>query len=151
MCIRDRCSDHAPQDKDAKLAPFPSSGPGLSAFDCFLPLLLALPDLLSVSLSHIITKVTTGPSNIIAPSERSLTLNTGLSALPKASLANGAPADLVLLDLTSNEQHRENWTSNGLNSPLIDQNNLHPCTGEDIPLKGAIKWAFVNGQPVAEP
>jgi len=36
------CSDHAPHDTAAKLAPFPSSAPGLSAFDAFVPLLLII-------------------------------------------------------------------------------------------------------------
>jgi len=37
------CSDHAPHDTDARLAPFPTSEPGLSSYDWFMSLLLELP------------------------------------------------------------------------------------------------------------
>lgn len=36
------CSDHSPHDRDAKLAPFPLTEPGISALDTFLGLGLAL-------------------------------------------------------------------------------------------------------------
>ena len=56
------CSDHAPLDGDAGLAPFPVCAPGLSAYDRFLPLLLALPALLDVSFERVLDSVTGAPA-----------------------------------------------------------------------------------------
>lgn len=78
------CSDHAPHDTDARLAPFPTSEPGLSAYDWFLPLLLQLPDRLSLTLKEVVDKVTIAPTNILYgnanlhPFERGATANFSL-------------------------------------------------------------------------
>ncbi len=140
------CSDHAPQDTDAKLAPFASSGPGLSAFDVFLPLLLSLPDLLDVSLQQIINKVTIGPASIITASDNSLPLNTKLPAIPTATLTTGSAADLILIDTEALQSiDSEQLNSLGHNTPLTGMDNLNGCTGENIALKGCVKWASISG------
>jgi len=92
------CSDHAPHDKDAKLAPFPSSAPGLSAFDAFAPLLLGLPELLNMSLIDVISKVTSGPARVVAPHQALIETNSELLNTDHYSLDIGANADLVLID-----------------------------------------------------
>ena len=51
------CSDHAPHDGDARLAPFPACAPGLSAYDRFLPALLALPALLDMPVGDVLERV----------------------------------------------------------------------------------------------
>lgn len=127
------CSDHAPHDKDSKLAPFPSSAAGLSAFDGFLPLLLALPELMNMSLMDIIGKVTMGPAQIVQPDNI-------------YSLNKGATADIVLIDNTATpKMDPTEFLSQGLNSPLSGLTNLNICSNENVALKGHIKQAFING------
>lgn len=127
------CSDHAPHDKDSKLAPFPSSAAGLSAFDAFAPLLLALPDLLNMSLIDVISKVTNGPARIIEP-ETSYSLNTG------------AAADVILIDTAAPAKlSSAAFLSQGLNSPLLGQDNLMPITGENVALRGQVSLGMVAG------
>lgn len=127
------CSDHAPHDEDAKLAPFPSSAPGLSAYDAFAPLLLALPDLLNMSLIDVISKVTTGPARIIDPTQ-------------DYSLNVGAAADIILIDTTAPAQLNTNeFLSHGLNSPLLELDNLETYTEENVNLCGQVLHSMVAG------
>jgi len=127
------CSDHAPHDKDAKLAPFPSSTPGLSAFDGFLPLLLALPELLELSLADVLSKITYAPARIIDPATN-------------YSLNNETQADLVVFDAEKPAQlSAEEFLSVGLNSPLLGLDNLYSSTGEQVPLNGQVTHCFVAG------
>jgi len=127
------CSDHAPHDKDSKLAPFPSSAPGLSAFDGFLPLLMALPDLLNISLIDTISKVTTGPARII-------------DSAYNYSLNAGSTADVILIDAKAPALlAAENFMSQGLNSPLLGVENLSSYTDEEVPLRGQIILSMVDG------
>lgn len=127
------CSDHAPHDEDSKLAPFPSTAPGLSAFDAFAPLLLALPDLLNMSLIDVISKVTSGPARIIDPSDN-------------YSLNTGSVADVILIDTAAPAQlSSDEFLSQGLNSPLLGLENLSSYTGENVPLSGQISLSMVAG------
>ena len=58
------CSDHAPLDADASLAPFARAEPGLSAYDRFLPSLLALGGA-DVPLGRALAAVTEGPARVL--------------------------------------------------------------------------------------
>lgn len=127
------CSDHAPHDEDSKLAPFPSSAAGLSAFDAFAPLLLALPELLNMSLIDVISKVTTGPARIIDPTNN-------------YSLNTGAVADIILIDSAGSARlASEEFLSHGLNTPLLGLNNLVSYTGENVELSGNVSLSMVAG------
>jgi dihydroorotase len=141
------CSDHAPHDNDAKLAPFPSSGAGLSAFDVFLPLLIGLPKLLDMPIGDVIAKVTSGPAQVVyglAESQvSSLHCPTGID---QTGLVPGSVADLVLIDLErSRDISAENFASAGLNSPLVGVDNLQACSGEATPIQGLVTHSFVAG------
>ena len=78
------CSDHQPHDLDAKLAPFPSTEPGISALETLLPLTLRLVDEGALSLQEALARVTSGPAEVL-----------GLGA---GSLAPGARADICIFD-----------------------------------------------------
>jgi len=59
------CSDHAPLDADALLAPFPQVEPGLATLDAFLPMLLGLPAVAEVPLERAVQAVTTTPARVL--------------------------------------------------------------------------------------
>jgi len=141
------CSDHAPHDNDSKLAPFPSSAPGLSCFDAFLPLLLGLPELLSMSLIDVIAKVTSGPAHIVAPrnsEQANLTQHTNV--LSSYSFELGAVADLVLIDPKASAQLQEdNILSAGLNSPLFELEGNQSDTLDLPAISGKTIHSIVGG------
>ncbi len=140
------CSDHAPHDTDSKLAPFPSSGAGLSAFDAFTPLLMSLPDLLNMSLIDVIAKVTTGPARIIATQAKLITAKNDAFNTEHYSLDIGTNADLILIDPSAAPLlDAPDFISQGHNSPLIGLNSLEACTGEDVPLQGQVRHSIVSG------
>jgi dihydroorotase len=139
------CSDHAPHDADAKLAPFPGSEPGLSAFDSFVPLLLALPELLGISLAAVIAKVTTGPAGVIGSRVDTASPNNS-RPVPSGRRAAAETADIVLLDPASTlSLDEDSVLSLGKNTPLLGVSNLRDCTGEAIALRGRVHTAIVNG------
>jgi len=140
------CSDHSPHDTDSKLAPFPSSAAGLSAFDTFTPLLLGLRHLLNMSLIDVIAKVTSGPARVVAPHKG--IIDTGQTAFTTNhySLDSDTIADVVLIDPTATISLKaETFVSQGLNSPLVGLQSLADCTGEDVPLVGCVKHSIVDG------
>lgn len=100
------CSDHQPHDIDAKLAPFPSSEPGISSIETLLPLSLRLVDDENFPLSKVIASITSQPASILG-------INAG-------TLSVGAKADVCIFDP---ERHwslaESNMTSFGKNSPFI--------------------------------
>jgi len=99
------CSDHQPHDRDAKLAPFPSSEPGISGLETLLPLTLRLVDEGVLSLSQAIACLTQGPSNIIGQS---------------AGLAAGDGADICIFDPEQYwELTADRMASQGKNSPFL--------------------------------
>jgi dihydroorotase len=99
------CSDHQPHDRDAKLAPFPTSEPGISGLETLLPLTLRLVDEGVCSLSQAIASITQAPADIV-----------GLSA----GLAVGETADVCVFDP---EQYwalaADSMLSQGKNSPFL--------------------------------
>ena len=123
------CSDHAPHDSDAKLAPFPSSEPGLSAYDAFLPLLLALPQWLDMPLIEVIAKVTTGPEQLL--SGRPEYINN---------------KDIVLIDPTHEFQlTQETMISAGHNTPFLSLRSVCDIDGNESMLSGRVQRIFLNG------
>ena len=130
------CSDHAPHDTDAKLAPFPSSAPGLSAFDVFLPLLMQLPALLDTPLSKILAAVSTNPSRILA------------SDKVASTLAVGQTANLILFDPTTPVQcSSAKLLSQGSNTPFLDCDNADIHLESGLPFSGKAHTAWVRGEP----
>jgi len=78
------CSDHQPHEPDAKLAPFPSTAPGISSLETLLPLTLRLVQEGVLDLATAIARLTQGPANVVD--------------LPFGNLADGNWADLCLFD-----------------------------------------------------
>jgi dihydroorotase len=69
------CSDHQPHDIDAKLAPFPSTEPGISALETLLPLTLKLVDQGRLDLHRAIASLTSEPANILGIDVGQLSVN----------------------------------------------------------------------------
>ena len=78
------CSDHQPHEIDAKLKPFPSAEPGISALDTLLALALRLAEENLLPLPELIAKLTLNPARVFE--------------LPGGRLEVGAAADLILVD-----------------------------------------------------
>ena len=112
------CSDHAPLDADASLAPFPQAEPGLSMFDRFMGLWLALPTLCDIPFERALDAVTDAPSRILE--------------LP-------ASKDVVHVD---RENVSDTWLSRGRNSPLLDAASLPNGTA----LPGRVTRVELDGQ-----
>ena len=132
------CSDHAPHDADARLAPFPVSEPGLSCYDSFLRLLWSLPDVCSLSLEAVIDKVVSGPARLLRSVED----------CPASTLRPGMPADLILISTASvSDSDDRAWLSAGENHPFFGLPAQSLCTPlEGIPLRQAsVRHAIVQG------
>lgn len=80
------CSDHQPHERDAKLAPFIDTEPGISSLETLLPLMLRLVEEGVLSLSQALARLTQGPAQTLAIEGGRLTV--------------GASADLCLFDPT---------------------------------------------------
>lgn len=78
------CSDHQPHDRDAKLAPFPSSEAGMSTLETLFPLVLKLVNEGHIDLVTAITNLTCGPATIL-----------GIEA---GTLGIGKAADICILN-----------------------------------------------------
>lgn len=78
------CSDHQPHETDAKLRPFPSAEPGMSAFDTFLSLAIRLVEEELLTLPEIIARVTANPARVLG--------------LPVGQTAVGELADIIIVD-----------------------------------------------------
>jgi len=99
------CSDHQPHDSDAKLAPFPSSEPGISALETLLPLTLRLVAEGVLSLAEAIAALTQHPAKIVGAT---------------SGLAAGGRADVCIFDPEQYwELKTETMASQGHNSPFI--------------------------------
>lgn len=102
------CSDHAPHDPDAKLAPYPSTEPGISGLDLFLPLMLKLAREMQMPVPELLAMCSCNPARIF---------NLG-----GGSLENGQAADLVLF--ATGERFTVDtaaFRSRGKNSPYQGQ------------------------------
>lgn len=101
------CSDHQPQEADAKLLPFPHSAPGISGLETLLALTLRLVDMQLIKLSEAIALLTSQPAKILN--------------IPTGSIEIGAIADICIFNPN---QHwtikHENFISKGHNTPFMD-------------------------------
>ncbi len=100
------CSDHQPHDRDAKLAPFADTEPGISALETLLPLTLRLVEEGVCGLSEAIARLTCEPAQILGSN--------------RGHLATGAIADICIFD------PQKHWTvsedallSAGKNTPFL--------------------------------
>ena len=78
------CSDHQPHEVDAKLRPFPSAEPGISALDTLFVLALRLVEENVLSLPELISRLSLNPARIYG--------------LPGGRMAIGEIADLIIVD-----------------------------------------------------
>ena len=116
------CSDHEPQEAEAKLKPFPSSAPGISGLDTLLSLTLSLRDKLKLSPNQLLALVTANPGHILG--------------LPQGNLNVGSPADICIINPNANwTLTRENILSRGKNTPFLGWI-----------LSGSVKTTLVNGE-----
>ncbi len=100
------CSDHQPHDVDAKLAPFPSSEPGISSIESLLSLSLRLVDDEKFPLPNVIASLTSQPASILG-------INAG-------TLSVGARADVCIFDPDRHWNFTQsNMVSFGKNSPFV--------------------------------
>ncbi|HEY5604091.1 MAG TPA: dihydroorotase [Gammaproteobacteria bacterium] len=118
------CSDHQPHDVDAKLAPFPSSEPGISAIETLLPLSLRLVEMGVLSLPGAIACITSQPAAIL-----------GLDA---GRLSVGGAADICIFDPERQWDFSEaQMVSFGKNSPFIGWE-----------FTGCVTHTLLDGKPV---
>lgn len=127
------CSDHAPHDIDASLAPFPATEPGLSAYDWFIPLMLQIPRITDLDLDDVIGKLHHAPHKILGNS-------------PTHFLAPDAPASFFLLDVHAdcNAANIDTFQplSSGKNNPL--KHHAAQKLGLER-LRGKVSACFHNG------
>jgi dihydroorotase len=117
-------SNHAPLNRDSKLAPFSDCEPGTSSMDGFLSLLLRLVDETGAELATLADRVTTGPARCFS--------------LPQGKIDIGAPADFCLLD----RDHEWELTE----SEVISRGKNHPCIGWW--LQGRVVQTIVDGRTI---
>lgn len=120
------CSDHQPHERDAKLAPFASTEPGISALETLLPLALQLVKDDVASLSEIISLLTYKPAKL-------LNIKAG-------NLSPGQAADFCICDPALEWQlSADTMYSRGKNTPFLNKK-----------FKGKVTHTFVNGKLVYE-
>jgi dihydroorotase len=121
------CSDHQPHEIDAKLRPFPSAEPGISALDTLLPLALRLVEEGLLSLPEVIARLSLNPARILG--------------LPAGVIAEGELADVIIIDPDSHQVcNGEQFVSKGKNTAF---------TGWDF--TGRVLHTLVAGQIVFQP
>jgi len=115
-------SNHRPHEIAAKKAPFSDAEPGMSMFDCFLPLALKLVNSGDLQWSALVRATSQIPAQVIG--------------LQHTGLAEGNDFSAALI----NTNAQADW------SQLSSKGRNIPCAGE--PLKGAVSALFVNGAQV---
>ncbi len=118
------CSDHQPHEFDAKLGPFVSTEPGISALETLLPLSLRLVQDGRLSLSEVIARLTIYPAKILG--------------LDLGSLTPGMAADICIYD------PNEWWTIT--EDSIVSQGKNSPCIGWE--LQGRVHQTLLSGQLV---
>ena len=113
-------SHHQPHERDAKLAPFGATEPGISSVELLLPLALTLVDDGLLDLPTLLARLGLGPAAAMR--------------LAAGKLAVGSAADLVLFDLSTSSVAGERWHSKGQNCPFL---------GHSLP--GAVRYTLVDG------
>ncbi len=113
-------SHHQPHERDAKLAPFGATEPGISSVELLLPLAMTLVEDGLLDLPTLLKRLSAGPAAALR--------------LPVGELKVGAAADLVLFDPQASTVAGEQWRSKGDNCPFI---------GHCLP--GAVRYTVVDG------
>ena len=116
------CSNHAPLESDAKLAPFPQTEPGISAFDAMLPLLLQLGEEMGWSPLQTLRPATRAPAQLL-----------GLDA---GTLAVGGAADVLLIE------PRAEWIFS--RAAMHSRGRNSPCEGRS--LRGRLHRVLLGGR-----
>ena len=98
-------SHHQPHERDAKLAPFGATEPGISSVELLLPLAMTLVEEGLLDLPTLLARLSAGPAEALR--------------LPAGKLAVGAAADVVLFDPASSTVAGEHWLSKGENCPFM--------------------------------
>jgi dihydroorotase len=120
------CSDHEPQDRDAKAAPFAASEPGASALETLLPLTLGLVAQGVVTLQQAVAAITSRPAGILG--------------LPVGQLGVGATADVCVFDPgLAWTVSPDTLLSRGKNSPFLGRR-----------IQGAARCTLLGGWVVHE-
>lgn len=99
-------SQHKPLGSSAKLAPFPSTKPGIAGLETLLPLVLKLVNQGDLPLNRAIDALTRAPAHCLG-------VNAG-------HLEAGRRANICLIDPNAERHPREHWQSAGQNSPWLD-------------------------------
>ncbi|MVW74340.1 dihydroorotase [Pseudomonas xionganensis] len=113
-------SHHQPHERDAKLAPFAATEPGISSVQLLLPLAMSLVQDGLLDLPTLLARLSSGPANALR--------------LPAGRLAVGVAADILLFDPKASTLAGESWYSKGGNCPFI---------GHCLP--GAVRYTLVDG------
>ncbi|MDB6144608.1 MAG: PyrC protein [Pseudomonas sp.] len=114
-------SHHQPHERDAKLAPFGATEPGISSVELLLPLAMTLVEDGLLDLPTLLARLTSGPAAALR--------------LPAGELNVGSAADLVLFDPASSTVVGEKWLSKGENCPFM---------GHCLP--SAVRYTLVDGR-----
>ena len=114
-------SHHQPHERDAKLAPFGATEPGMSSVEVLLPLAMTLVEDGLLDLPTLLNRLSAGPADALR--------------LPAGKLAVGSAADLVLFDPAASTLVGEKWHSKGDNCPFL---------GHCLP--GAVRYTLVDGR-----
>lgn len=117
-------TDHAPHSTTDKLCEFSEAESGISCLETAFSQVYQLVQDGSISLQTLVSKLTLEPARVFG--------------LPTGTLAPGAQADVVLLDLTSS------WTVDPLAFASKGKNT--PIAGATLP--GRVALTFVEGRPV---
>lgn len=120
------CSDHQPHDRDAKLAPFAATEPGISALETLLPLSLRLVDEGLLGLSDAISRLTWEPARILG-------IETG-------RLNPGTVADICIFD------PEQRWGVS--EEALVSAGKNTPFLGWEM--KGKVMHTLLGGRTVFE-
>ena len=113
-------SHHQPHERDAKLAPFAATEPGISSVELLLPLALTLVEDGLLDLPTLLARLSSGPAQAMR--------------IAAGELKVGAAADIVLFDRNASTVAGENWLSKGQNSPFL---------GHCLP--GAVRHTLMDG------
>lgn len=114
-------SHHQPHERDAKLAPFGATEPGISSVELLLPLAMTLVEDGLFDLPTLLARLSSGPAQALR--------------LPAGELKVGGAADLVLFDPQASTVVGEQWHSRGQNCPFV---------GHCLP--GAVRYTLVDGR-----
>lgn len=114
-------SHHQPHERDAKLAPFGATEPGISSVELLLPLAMTLVEDGLLDLPTLLARLSSGPAAALR--------------LPAGQLSVGSAADLVLFDPASSTVVGDKWLSKGENCPFM---------GHCLP--SAVRYTLVDGR-----